>query len=438
MSKLIAYKMKTTLDILKSDITKGFISTSFFGIITKAITVLVTLYCSNMLSSNDFGEFGYLKNTLEIIVMICAANFSGLAIKFAAESMESKTSLKRLYILVAFTLTISLISGIVLQIIPSSLLNIYFISSSITFYIKLIGLFLPIFIIYPIISAILRGYKEFTLSGIYETAVSISYFVFVIIGVLWFGGKGAINALLLFHILASLIGLFILYIYNRKKQYLLIVTNIKEEYRCLYIMILPVFLMSFIEAPLQWIGQTEVARRGSYTLVGCLTVIVQIRYIIQMLPSFFYSSFTSFVSIMNSQHKYKEYFDKFAKIAKLLGLLSVILLIVLIFLGKYILALFNDIYVENYSSYLISLLSVPLLLYGALYKLNMMVREHQRSMLFMSIISSLSFILFLYIFISFGINVLSSFFLSQIVQFGLQCLIGWKIFIKDKRTSLLY
>lgn len=419
---------------LKSEIVKGFATTSFFGVITKLITVLVTLYCSNMLAPDEFGEFGYLKNTLDIIIMICAANFTSLAIKFAAESMTSEKSLRRLYILVFFTLSVSFLATLIITIIPSGTLDVFFDNSSITHYIKVLGLLLPIFIVYPLVCAILRGYKEFTIVGAYETSVSTVYLLLIIVGVYLFKGKGAIYALFSFHFIASLVGVLIVYHYNKHKSYLIKVSSIESENKCAISMILPVFLMSFIEAPLQWLGQTEVAKNGSYALVGCLTVIVQVRYVIQMLPSFFYSSFTSFVSILNAQRRHQEYFGKFTRLFKILVLMSVVLVSLLVLFGKFILGLFNDIYIEYYNSYLLSLLSVPLLLLAAMYKLNMMVKEHQRGMLYMSIICSLLFILFLYAFIALGLNVLDAFFLAQFVQFGSQCLIGWTFFSRDKKT----
>lgn len=421
---------------LKSEIFKGFATTTFFGVITKVVTVLVTLYCSNMLAPDEFGEFGYLKNTLDIIIMICAANFTSLAIKFAAESMTSEKSLRRLYILILFTLAASVLATLLLIIIPSEFLDTFFDNSNITHYIKILGLLLPVFIIYPIICALLRGYKEFKIVGIYETNVSVVYLLLIILGVLLFQGEGAIYALFLFHAIASLVGVLIIFRYNKRKHYLISVSNIKEEYKCVYSMIIPVFLMSFVEAPLQWLGQTEVAKNGSYVLVGCLTVIVQIRYIIQMLPSFFYSSFTSFVSILNAQQRHSEYYNKFSRLFRILLLMSIVLVFLLGLFGKFILGLFNDIYIENYNSYLLSLLAVPLLLLGAMYKLNMMVKEHQKGMLFMSILSSVFFVLFLYAFIALGYNVLNAFFLAQSIQFGTQCLIGWSFFTRDKKAVI--
>lgn len=61
---------------------------------SKLLIVLTTLYCSNVLTQDEFGEFSFIRNTLSTVLLICATNFSGLAVKFAAEAMLSKESLK--------------------------------------------------------------------------------------------------------------------------------------------------------------------------------------------------------------------------------------------------------------------------------------------------------------------------------------------------------
>lgn len=55
--------------------------------------------------------------------------------------------------------------------------------------------------------------------------------------------------------------------------------------------------MSFVEAPLLWFAQeAEIAKRGSYALVGGLSVILTIEYAIQVLPTYFYQAFTPIVT----------------------------------------------------------------------------------------------------------------------------------------------
>jgi len=429
LSKIIINRIKS------SEIIKGFASNTFWSLVSKGLSVLVTLFCTNTLSQGAFGEFGYLKNTLDLILVICAGNFASIGIKFAAESMTSKKSLKRLVLLIVFTLTISIIICLVTVLMPWQLMQGFFESEIVVHYIRIIALLLPLFIIQPLITSILKGYKEFNLVGIYEASSGLFFLIIVIIGVSIAGGLGAIWGLLIYHSISSIAGIIILFVYNRRHGYLGEIDEIKSESRCLYHMIFPVFVMSFVDVPLQWFAQTEIARHGTYALVGSMTVIAQIRYIVQMLPTFFYSSFTPFVSILYTENKNIEYFEKFSKLSRLLFYLSAALIPVLIMTGKLLLSVFNRVYVSNYDAYIIAIIALPLHLYCAFYKLNMMIREHQTSIMIMTLISGALFVFFLYIFFYYGFNILISFFLAQIVQYMFQVLFGHTVYLKDKKLS---
>lgn len=418
-----------------SEIVKGFASTSVWSTISKGLSILVTIFCTNTLSQDAFGEFGYLKNTLELILVICAGNFASLGIKFAAESVSSRKSLKRLYYLVYFTLFISVFVCISTLVMPTNVMIDYFHNELVVHYMRIIALLLPVFIIQPLISAVLRGYKEFNLVGAYEVSAGLFFLLSVIIGVSISGKDGAIYALLVYHTVSSLSGLVLLYTYNKKHNYIYIVDELKSERGCLSKMILPVFVMSFIDVPLQWYAQTEIARLGTYALIGSMTVIVQIRYIVQMLPTFFYSSFTPFVSIMYTEGDNIEYFKKFSKLSRVLLILSAVLIPVLIICGKLILSIFNSAYISNFDSYMIAVFALPLHLYSAFYKLNMMVREYQTSIMIMTLLSGVVFIVFLFAFYNWWGNILVSFFLAEAMQYIFQVSYGYAIYIKDMKVT---
>lgn len=424
----------TLLNRIKgSEIIKGFASTTIWSTISKGLSILVTLFCTNSLTQEEFGEFGYLKNTLELILVICAGNFSSLGIKFSAESIASNKSLKRLFFLVLFTLMVSIVVCLVTIVMPSSVMTGFFSNDLIVHFIRIIALLLPVFIIQPLISAILRGYKEFNLVGIYEVSVGILFLLSVVIGVSIGGRTGAIYGLLGYHTVSSICGVIILYLYNKKHGYITYVDELKSEWKCITNMILPVFVMSFIDVPLQWFAQTEIARLGTYALVGSMTVIAQVRYIVQILPSFFYSSFTPFISVMYSEGNNDEYFRKFSRLSRMLMILSVVLIPVLLFGGKLLLRLFNEVYVANFDAYAIAIIAVPLHLFSAFYKLNMMVREHQTSIMVMTIIGGSLFLAFLYVFHYLGINILLAFFLAEAVQYVFQVVFGHVVYANDKR-----
>ena len=429
--------MNKYIDLIKnSELIKGFFSSTIWGGLSKAIAVLITMYCSNKLSQEGFGEYSFIRNTLDMILVICATNFSTLAVKFAAESIKNEDSLKRLILLFEFTLFISVIACIIILAIPQSLLESYTGGHKVAYFMRVVGLCMPVFIVQPLISAVFRGYKRFNLVGIYETCNIVLYFGLIITGIHFYDYQGAIWALIVYYLFYSVSGIIALWYFNKKNHYIKKVGGIKEQKQSLYKMILPIFLMSFVEAPLLWMAQAEIGRRESYALVGSLSVILTIRYMIQIIPTYFYQSFIPHVTTLNSDSNYQEYFRKFKQVAKVLLLLFLALIPLLLFFGEFLLSIFNKTYTNSYSPYVISILIMPLLLYSTLFKLNLMILEHQVGMLWMTIISSICFLLFFYLFGFIGVNMLYAFFYAQAVQFGYQLLYSLKVFYSDQRLCL--
>lgn len=422
--------------ISESDLIKGFLSSSLWGGLSKLIAVLITMYCSNKLNPDGFGEFSFIRNTLDMIIVICATHFSTLAVKFAAESIKNDDSLKKLFLLFEFTLFVSVLTCIIILVIPIGKLEAFTGSNRVAHFMRIVGLCLPVFIIQPIISAILRGYKKFNLVGIYETANFIFFFGLVAAGIHFFDTEGAIWALIIYLLVYSISGVIILGILNKKTGYIKKVSKIHEQKQSLYKMILPIFLMSFVEAPLLWLAQAEIGRKESYAIVGSLSVILTIRYMIQILPTYFYQSFVPHATVLNSDGLYKAYFKKYKQLSKMLLGVLVVLIPALIIFGRFFLKLFDEAYVDSYSSYVISILIMPFLLYSTLFKINMMIREHQVGMFYMTIISSACFLLFFYLFSYLNMNLLNAFFYAQAIQFGYQLLHSLKVYYDDTSKCL--
>lgn len=418
----------------QSNLLRGFASTTIWGGLSKLFTLVVTFYCSNTLSKEGFGEYSFVKNTLNMVLVICATHFSSLAVKFATESMQSIISLKRLYILVGFIITVGLVCGILILAIPLEIIQSFTGGESVSFFVKVMGLLLPVFILQPIVASILRGYKEFNRAGIYETAVAFFFLLITVAGVQLWGYHGAIYAILAYYAINSIIGVVVLWSYNKKKHYIGRVDELRSERKVLWTMIVPVFLMSFVEAPLNWVSQAEMGRRATYAMVGSLSVIMSIRYIIQILPTYFYQAFIPHATQLFANGKHEEYYQKYKQISRALLLILLVVIPLLIVFGKFLLSLYGKGYVENYPSLLLSLAIIPMLLYGTLFKTNMIIHEHQRIMLWMTIISSVLYIGFFYILILNGVNALDSVLIAQSLQYAVQLVYGLLFYLRDKKA----
>ena len=417
-----------------SDILRGFVSTAVWSGLSKFFVLGVTFYCSNTLTQEGFGEYSFVKNTLNVLLTICAVNFSSLASKFATESLRSVVSLKRMYILFIFVVSVGFIFGVLLLATPLHIVKSFTGAESIAYFVKLMGALLPIFIIQPVVAAVFRGYKEFNRVGRYEAAMSLLYLLLTVLGIRFLGYRGAIYAIMTYYVINSIVGVWLLYMFNHSVGYIKKVDEIGSERSVLWIMVLPLFIMSFIEVPLTWIAQAEIGRRASYAMVGGLSVIMSIRYIIQILPTYFYQAFVPYAAQLFASGMHDEYFEKYRKIIKVETLLQFILIPLLMFFGRFLLSLYGASYVSYYSSFIVSLVSIPLLLYGALFKVNMMIREHQRIMLKMSVYSGLIFILCFYLFVFLHINPIDSFLWAQLLQYVVQLLYGIMSYLRDKNN----
>lgn len=420
-----------------SELFRGVTATTIWQGSAKILLVFATLLCSNVLSPNDFGVYSFVKNTLNLIVLMCATNFSGLCTKFATESLSSESSLRRLYLLFFFTVSISIVFGFIVIAVPSEIINDFLRSGDIASYMRIIGLFLPIFILQPLFSGVLLGYKEFSLVGKYEFLSALLFCVLLGIGITSYGGRGAITALLFYYLVFSFIGIIIILLYNKKHKYLKRCSNIMTERISLITMIIPVFIMSFIEVPIGWMGQALIARYDEVASVGVMTVITQIRTFALLIPTYFFNTLIPFITKLNQEKNYNEYFARFEKIFKVLLIASFALLILLSISGKFVLSLFNRSYVSCYLAYIIGIALLPLQSTQILYKINLLIREHQLAMLLMVFVSGVIMLGLLVALLELGINSLVAFFIGQIIQYVVQVVFCIGIFIKDRRKCLI-
>ena len=138
----------------RSPIAKGFITTIIGTGAAKVIIFAATFIISHILSQNDFGQFSFVRSTLEMLLSICAVNFSGLVTKFTSEAAVDNRAFHKLFILFLFSFTICLILGITIILLPTTILQKVFVNDTIITFFKYSGLFLPFFFLSPIVQGI--------------------------------------------------------------------------------------------------------------------------------------------------------------------------------------------------------------------------------------------------------------------------------------------
>lgn len=425
------------MSYLRSSFAKAFISTILGSGFSKLLLIAVTFYCTHLLSKEDFGAFSFVRNTLNMILCMCVANYINLCTKFTVESKTNSVSKTRLLILYLFSLSICIFVGLVLFLIPKEWLIGIIGKENLVFSFRLIGILLPFFMLQPLNEGILRGLKKFNIIGTVQVFTSILFFVFVAIGIKLNNYEGAIYGILLYYSLYSIItlcivGYFIKIVREIKKEF----RNIKNEISVVNKMILPVFVLSFVEAPLNWWAQVIMTKHAGLAAISTMTAILQIRNVVIILPSYYMNTFTSFATSLNAEKKYVVYYAKFKKSAIVFTLISFVLIVVFQLLNKEILGLYGREYTEDTIPFLIANVSIPLLIIGNLLKIDLIIHEHQRLMLVASLVSSLAFICSMLIFIDFGLDCVSSYFYGQIIQLVIMYILFKFQFNKDKRTLL--
>lgn len=422
--------------IKNSALMKGFIATSLGSGTSKFILVLATFVCSNMLGKMEFGELSFVRNTLNMILCICALNFSALCTKFTTEAKTSPVSLHRLFLLFAFSFTACIIIGLLL-IISSEEILLNFLSTTIVVkFFRIAGVLLPLFMLQPLIEGVLVGLKRFKLIGILQTLSSLFYLVVVAIGIGAGGLNGALIGVMFYYALYSVVSLLILY---RKINPHIIISKLSGfwgEKKSILTMIMPIFLMSFIDAPVMWIAQVILSKTGSMESIGSMTAMMQIRNLAMLIPGYFSNTYLAFAGELNSQKRYTEYYSQLRKLIKIYLLAGFGVFLVFSLFSKQILFLYGSDFVEDWPVMIVSNIGIPLTMLIVLFRMDLLLKDHQQYLLYISLTWNTVWLTSLYVMITFDMNPLFSFFLSQTIG-AIVFLMGlYLVYSRDKRMKL--
>lgn len=429
--------MKSLERIKQSPLITGFVTTMLGSGSSRIILALTTLIIARNLTQSDFGQYSFVRGTLEMILCICALNFSSLSTKFTSEARHSDKALHQLGLLFVFSCAICCVIGILLIVLPKSLLIHIFVNLKIVSIFRWFGLFLPLFFLAPLIEGIFRGLLKFKFIGISQTAAAALLFIVAYVGVRLNGLNGALYAIVFYYVVRSIIYIVPLL---RRDDLSRITKRFKgflKEKSTIVKIILPMFLLSFVEAPAFWLAQLALTNAGGFESVASMTVIMQIRNIILIIPGYFVGTFMAFACNLNAEKNYSEYYNKFDRIIRLQFVISVAALIVLFMCGKWTLSIFGAEYVNAITAYIMGILSIPLYLYMSLTRLHMVIYNRQRILLFLSILWNAIWLGLFVVSIHFtDYKPLLSFFICQTIALAIYCLIISIIYRHDKKTYI--
>lgn len=427
---------KIRLRINNSKLIKGFVATILGSGASKVILVLATFLCSNLLGKMEFGELSFVRNTLNMILCICALNFSALCTKFTTEAKTSLVSLHRLFLLFVFSLLVCLVIGVFIIVAPEEFLLTLLSTETVVGFFKIVGALLPLFMLQPLVEGVLRGLKKFKLIGILQTVSSVFYLVVVFIGIELGGLNGALIGVITYYALYSVVSILVLQYKHNLISHFTKLKGVWNEKNAIYQMILPLFLMSFIDAPVMWSAQVILSKSGSMESVGSMTAMMQIRNLAMLIPSYFSNTYIAFAGELNSQKRYTDYYRQYHKIVRIYLLIGLGLFILFSIFSQPILFLYGRDFVGDWPAMILSNIGIPLTMLIGLFRIDLLLKDHQRYLLYISIAWNAIWLISLYGLNDIGVNPLYSFFISQNIG-AVVCILGlFMVYNADKKLYL--
>ena len=422
--------------IYNTKLFQGFIATLLGSGTSKIVLVIATFVCSNMLGKMEFGELSFVRNTLNMILCICALNFSALCTKFTTEAKTSVVSLHRLFLLFAFSFTACIVAGLLLTFSSEEILLKFLSTTIVVKFFRIAGVLLPLFMLQPLIEGVLVGLKKFKLIGILQTLSSLFYLAVVSIGIVTGGLNGALIGVMLYYALYSVVSLLILYRKINIKNNISKLSGFWGEKRSMLTMIMPIFLMSFIDAPVMWIAQVILSKTGTMESIGSMTAMMQIRNLAMLIPGYFSNTYLAFAGELNSQKRFADYYRQLRKILRIYILVGFGMFLVFSLFSKHILFLYGSDFVEDWPVMVVSNIGIPLTMLIGLFRMDLLLKDHQQYLLYISLAWNTVWLISLYVMIAFNMNPLFSFFLSQTIG-AIVFLTGlYIVYSRDKRTKL--
>jgi len=280
---------------------------------------------------------------------------------------------------------------------------------------------------------VLRGLLKFKTVGVLQITSSLFWSATTVTGIQLYGFDGAVICLLLYYSFYTLISIAAIWKHRLFFKINFCKEKIKRNIPVLQSMILPVFVMSFIEAPVLWVSQLMLAHYESAEAVGGMTVIMQIRNFSILIPTYFFNTFVAFAGDMNAKKQYTSYFNKFGRLMRLFALYGVIVAVTFSVFGELILSLYGKAYMhDNISLFLSNIGILPLIFLGLL-RIDLIIQEHQKQLLYISIGWNCVWLLLFFITLKMGMTPLYAFFASQLIGITLQYTLYYAVYRKDKR-----
>lgn len=386
---------------LNNDLIQGSLITIVGNGISRALLLIGTLFASNILGVEKFGQLSITRSTINVILVVAGLNLGSIITKSIAKYKNIDDDK------LARQVTVNYGFIFVLSTLLSALTFIF--SDQLSFYIggttrlsndfKLSSIIIIFSIIYSLNESIFRGFEKYKQLGIYQIITSGLFCVSIGLGAHFNGVTGALYGILIYSFSYASLSLFFIYQFSSgMKVGLITFKNLKMEYEEIKNMTLPIFISSIIEAPVFWLTQLILIKNAGISANGILNALLQTRNLVLIIPG--YISLVV-LPILSRNHNNKEvYKKKFKQALKINILISIICIVPLISFPKIFLGIYGKGFLGSFNFFdsLLCYTTIPIIIVGNLYQQQFIVKDKGWLSCRVSVIWSSFFLLSTYVF----------------------------------------
>lgn len=255
----------------------------------KAIVLVASIICARILGDEGFGEFGIIRSTIGMFIVLGSAGLGTTASKYIAE-YRAKSNIKGItkiyYLTNGFALTLSIIFSTILFFFADVIAESNFHDSSLTCDIQIGTLLLLFSIINAAQNGVLSGFEQFKTIALNTLFSSIFECIGIIVGAYFFEVQGAILGYGLSFIFWTIINyISIKRTFTKNNISRKFIHLSKRDYEILWKFSIPSALNSIMVAPCFWVIKTLLVHKDGFAALGVYEAADQWKIIILFIPN---------------------------------------------------------------------------------------------------------------------------------------------------------
>ncbi|WP_028908576.1 oligosaccharide flippase family protein [Xylanibacter ruminicola] len=336
---------KVSQQVLTSDIGKRIAYGAFWSMtgtaLGKFLVLVAGIICARILGKEIFGEFGMVRSTVGIFIVLGSAGIGITATRFI--SLYRTTDQDHSYSIYRLSLLFALCSGIVLTVclmpMAKTISEVVLHSPHLSAAIQIAALILFASILNATLNGVLTGLEDFKSIAINTFIGSSIESILMVLGAWYYGLHGAIIGFGL-GIVAQYIANHIAIRKDFKKYGITSTSHIaRKDYRLIYSYCIPATLSALTVAPAFFIIRAMVVRATGYGELAIFEAADQWKVIILFIPT---AVSQIVLPILSSTTDGKKFSKALLANIALIGVVSVVVAVIISILSPYIMPLYGS------------------------------------------------------------------------------------------------